>query len=216
MFKSILSCVLCAAAAGCMDQDNGMRGTNESRPDDRMMNKMSSQRVDRDRVEQMIANWPQHSKMAAMEMMQKYGPPNEATASHLMWWNNGPWKWTKVSSMEIPHDFPMHHPDLLEQAIDYRVPPDMFDDLAMYDGSVICERTKGEISARCDKEGANFLALNLANEIVTGKRSVNDARTEYARQIKAMMAKQPAPLTERLMFSPMKGNSGDPDRPAGM
>ena len=216
MLNRILTSLMCSAcliAAGCMDNDTG-RGMNRSNDD--MMKNASSQRVDRDRVEQMITSWPQHSKMAAMEMMQKYGPPNEATATHLMWWNNGPWKWTKVSSMEIPHEFPMHHPDLLQQAVDYRVPPDMFEDLAMYDGSVICERTKGEISARCDKEGANFLALNLANEIVTGKRSVNDARTEYARQIKAMMAKQPAPLTERLMFQPMKGNSADPDRPAGM
>ena len=109
----------------------------------------------------------------------------------------------------------MRHEDVLEQGIDYRVPPEMFDDLARYDGSVIVERTKGEISARCDKEGANFLALNLAHEIVAGKRSVDDARAEYARQVQAMMNKQPAPLTERLMFSPMKGNSADPDKPAG-
>jgi hypothetical protein len=53
------------------------------------------------------------------------------------------------------------------------VPPDKFDELAEYDGSVIVERTKGEIAARCDLEGANFLALNLAHEIVTGKRSVD-------------------------------------------
>ncbi len=69
----------------------------------------------------------------------------------LMWRNNGPWKWTRISRETIPHSFPMPHPDLLEQAIDYRVPVDMFDDLARYDGSVIAERTKGELSARCDK-----------------------------------------------------------------
>ncbi len=64
----------------------------------------------------------------------------------------------------------------------------MYDDLAMYDGSVVLERTSGEISARCDKEGANFLALNLAHDIVTGKRSVQDARKMYGEQAIAMMA----------------------------
>ncbi len=51
----------------------------------------------------------------------------------------------------VPHDFPMPHPDLLEQFVDYQVPPDKFDELAQYDGSVIVERTKGEISARCTR-----------------------------------------------------------------
>ncbi|MGH8284417.1 MAG: hypothetical protein ACRETT_01460 [Steroidobacteraceae bacterium] len=37
----------------------------------------------------------------------------------------------------------MPHKDVLEQVIDYKVPPDKFDDLARYDGSVIAERTKG-------------------------------------------------------------------------
>jgi hypothetical protein len=99
----------------------------------------------------------------------------------------------------------------LEQAIHYRVPPDKLDELALYDGSVIVERTEGEMSALCDKEGANFLAINLANDVATGKRTVEEARSEYANQIKLMMNKQPAPLTERLMFSPQQ-YTADPDR----
>jgi len=30
------------------------------------------------------------------------------------------------------------------------------------------------IAARCDKEEPNFLAINLAHEIITGKRSVDE------------------------------------------
>jgi hypothetical protein len=52
--------------------------------------------------------------------------------------------------------------------------------LARYDGSVIVERTKGEISARCDKEEMNFLAINLGNDVVTGKKDVDAARKFYA------------------------------------
>lgn len=132
-------------------------------------------------VRAMVASWPQASQMAAMDMIQKYGPPQEVTGSMLKWRNNGPWKWTTVSRETTPHSFPMPHPDLLEQAIDYRVPVDRFDDLARYDGSVIAERTKGEMSARCDKEGANFLAINLGNDVATQRRSADDARAYYAR-----------------------------------
>jgi hypothetical protein len=171
----------------------------------------STDKVDERRVQQTIANWPEDSKKAAMMIMEKYGPPNEATPTHLVWWNNGPWKWTKISNMPVDHQFPMPHKDVLEQAINYRVPPDKFDELAMYDGSVIVERTKGEMSARCDKEGANFLAINLANDVATGKRTVEEARSEYANQIQLMMNKQPSPLTERLMFTPQQ-NTADPDR----
>lgn len=81
---------------------------------------------------------------------------------------------------------------------------------------MVAERTNGELSARCDKEGANFLALNLADEVITGKRSPKSARAEYAKQIMAMMAGQPAPLTEKLMLVSMTSGTADPDMPAKM
>ncbi len=164
-------------------------------------------------VQRMVSGWPEASRMAAMDMMQKYGPPQEATASMLMWRNNGPWKWTRISRETIPHSFPMPHPDLLEQAIDYRVPVDMFDDLARYDGSVMAERTKGELSARCDKEGANFLAINLANDIATGRRTVDDARSYYARAMMTFkQTNRMDPYMQRLQFQMPRQDSRDPDR----
>jgi hypothetical protein len=58
----------------------------------------------------------------------------------------------------------------VESVIDYRVPPEQFSALAAFDGSVIAERTAGEVSARCHDEQANFLALNLMHDIVTGAK----------------------------------------------
>lgn len=164
-------------------------------------------------VEQMIASWPEASRMAAMDMVQKYGQPQEVTASMLMWRDNGPWKWTRVFRDTIEHDFPMPHPDLLEQAIDYGAPVDKYDDLAAFDGSVIVERTKGQMSARCDKEGANFLAINLANDVATGKRTVEEARTYYAAAIKRFMSsKQMDPYMQKIQFQLPAKAAGDPDR----
>ncbi|HSH38363.1 MAG TPA: hypothetical protein VK993_06230 [Chthoniobacterales bacterium] len=44
------------------------------------------------------------------------------------------------------------------------MPPEKVSELAKFDGSVIVERTKGEVIARCDMESANFLAINMMHE----------------------------------------------------
>ncbi len=159
-----------------------------------------------------MAGWPQTSREVAQTIIAKYGQPNEATPSMLTWHNNGPWKRTIVHRDTIPHHFPMPHPDLLEQVVNYRAPLDRYDDIAMYDGSVMLERTRGEMAARCDKEGANFLALNLAHEIATGARTVEEARRVYGEQIRMMMDGRMTPHTSGLMFTPPPSGN-DPDRP---
>lgn len=83
-----------------------------------------------------------------------------------------------------------------------------------YGGSLILERTKGEIGARCDKEGANFLAVNLAHDVATGKRSVDDARAFYAATISELMKTwKMNDYLQGFRFSIPKGNQGDPDKP---
>ena len=160
-----------------------------------------------------ISAWPAKSQEAARFMIDKYGQPNEQTATTLVWYAKGPWKRTILYRDEVPHSFPKQHTDLLEQFIDYRVPVDKYDDLAAYDGSVIIERTKGELSARCDKEEANFLALNLANDIATGRKSVEEARLEYAQTIQHLMAGKKSPYVERLQFA-AQASAADKDKPA--
>ena len=159
----------------------------------------------------MIQNWKEHPRKVAQDMMRKYGPPQEVTEQRLIWHNNGPWKRTELINEEIDHKFPLPHKDMLLQVVDFQVPADKFDDIAMFDGSVIAERTRGELGARCDKEAANILAVNLAHEIATGKRSAEEARQVYTDQIIAFANKQPAPLMEKLNFQPQR-NAGDPDK----
>lgn len=169
-------------------------------------------RMNKAQVQKMTSAWHPAAKEAITFMMNKYGAPAEMTASMAIWNKTGPWKRTIIYKEAVPHAFPMQHPDVMEQFIDYRMPPQMFDEIAMYDGSVIVERTKGEMSARCDKEGANFLALNLANEIANGKLNVEQARQKYGQEIKAMKAGRPTAYTKGLMFTPPpRGN--DPGKP---
>ncbi|MBA3727338.1 MAG: hypothetical protein H0W86_13130 [Armatimonadetes bacterium] len=170
-------------------------------------------KMSRAQVQKAVAGWPRAARDAAMYMMNKYGGPSAMSADMIVWGKTGAWKRTIVYRVEHQHNFPGPHTDVMQQWIDYKAPPEMFDELAQYDGSVVLERTSGEISARCDKEGANFLALNLANEIVTGKRSVSDARKMYGAQIMAMKAHKPAPYTEKFLFAPAMGGTGDVDHP---
>lgn len=171
----------------------------------------SKNKLSKEMVNKTIESWPETSKSAAKATMEKYGPPNEATASQLIWHNNGPWKRTIVYSEEVQHNFPMPHKDVLEQFVDMNVPSDKFDDLAAFDGSVVAERTKGELSARCDKEAANFLAINLSKDVIDGKKTVQQARKEYGDSIKAKMSGKSPALTEKLQFEVASSDVTNPD-----
>ena len=111
------------------------------------------------------------------------------------------------------HSFPMAHTDFLEQFVDYRAPVDKYSEIAEYDGSVITERTKGEMSARCDMEELNRLALNLANEVATGKRSVKEARKFYAETAMAFKQGKTSAYLTALQFDVRKGATADTDQP---
>jgi hypothetical protein len=108
------------------------------------------------------------------------------------------------------HDFPAPHTDSVESVIDYRVPIDKFSELARFDGSVVAERTAGEVSARCHDEQANFLALNLMHDIVTGEKSAEQARQYYAKEFADYRRKLPTPYMEKLRVPPMS-QTPDPD-----
>jgi hypothetical protein len=151
-------------------------------------------------VEAITADWPKMSKSAVEEIVGKYGPPNEAMDSRLIWYNNGPWKRTICYRDEVPHLFPNPHSDTLECVIDYRVPPEMFSELAKFDGSVIVDRTKGEVAARCDMESADFLAINLMHKIVTGEMDAEEARKVYTETAAAYVLSRSAPLAEGFVF----------------
>jgi len=149
-----------------------------------------------------IATWPEESREAAQLVIDAHGEPDERTESLLIWHETGPWKRIVASKAFYRHDFPAPHIDAVESVLDYRVPADKFTPLAEFDGSVVVERTAGEISARCHDEQANFLALNLAHDIVTGARSTDDARAYYAKEFLDYRRKKPTPYMEGLRFSP--------------
>ena len=133
-------------------------------------------------------------------MLDQYGQPEIATNEFLLWNDKGPWKRIIVYKSGEKHLFPLKHEDVLEQTVAYKVPAYKLGELARFNGSVIVDRTRGLLSARCYREGVNILALNLADDIVRGKRDVANARRFYAHAIAQMMAGKTSPYTQRLQF----------------
>ena len=157
-----------------------------------------------------LERWPEESREAAQLVLDAYGEPHEINDSALTWYAVGPWKRIVATKVFYDHLFPAPHIDSVESFIDYRVPVEKFSELAEFDGSVIVERTAGEVSARCHDEQANCLALNLMHDIVTGTKSPQAAREYYAKEFADYRRKKPTPYMEGLRFTPA-GESKDPD-----
>ncbi len=64
----------------------------------------------------------------------------------------------------------------MDPCFSYKVILDKYNDLAQFDGSVTVDRTQGTLAARCDKQENNFLALNQAHDVITGKKTVEEER----------------------------------------
>lgn len=160
-----------------------------------------------------VQGWPDESREAAGKTTDKYGEPDEVTPSQLVWHQAGPWKRLAVNRDPVAHRFPKPHHDMLEGRIDYRVPPERTGDLAAFDGSIRVERTRGELAARCDKEEMNFLALNLAHNLISGEVGVNEARRQYTEKAAKAMIGRSDPYTVGFVFKPPTGGTAEPDQP---
>lgn len=73
-----------------------------------------------------------------------------------------------------------------------------------------------EAAARCDSEAANIITLNMMHEIVTGRKSVEEARKEHADSMMAYTLGREAPYAERLRFEVQRGGTEDPGEDMGI
>ena len=154
--------------------------------------------------------WPEDAREAAQLVIDTHGDPDESTDSILIWNERDPWKRIIAYRDVDSHEFPAPHKDSVESFIGHEVPSEKASELVAFDGSVVVNRTRGELSARCHDEEANCLALNLANDIVEGRKSVQEARDYYAHEFLAYRKKEPTPYMEGLRFQPNGGR--DPDQ----
>jgi len=159
---------------------------------------------------QLLPFWPKPQRDKVNEFIQKFGLPQEVGMGQVTWFNNGPWKRTTIHRHTVEHDSPTAHNDFVASTIDYKVPTHYFGMLADFDGSLYPDRTAGEVTAKCDLEEMNFMALNIMHDMVTGKKNVQQALDVAVEIEKAFRLHGEKPLyTQGLQFK-LGVNTADP------
>ncbi len=199
--------IIATIATGCSSAGGSMQ--SEQIPGSSGMVSVSS-------AETMLASWPEKQRESARMLIAKYGQPNVSGDRLLVWYDKGAYKKIALSRDAQMHNFPMPHPDYLASTVMHSVPAGKLDELARYDGSVWFHRTRGELTAQCDKEEMNNLALNLAHEIAMSRRTVDDARAFFAKTAMAFMnGDKSSPYVTGIMFQ-QQMNAADPGTAAKM
>ena len=160
---------------------------------------------------QNLAGWPVERQVLAAHLVTLYGNPQEITPHSLTWYENGPWKRTVLYKEGDLHRFPLPHPDVLWQTINYKVPLNKVEPLMTYDGSILVDRTRGELTVHCDSEAANILTFNLANTIVTGENTVEQALAYHGQVIEGLRIHEPEEYPLKLRFKYPKTNATTAD-----
>ena len=140
-----------------------------------------------------FAAWPPLAQLQARVMVDKFGPPQESSVVKLQW--NGPTPWTRIVVTDHPRT-------PLEQVVSYRVPASKLAALAAFHHGLQVHADEETLAARGDSEESNRLALNLANDIVTGKMTPAQADSFFTKEIQLAEAGKASPYTERLLFVP--------------
>ncbi len=155
----------------------------------------------------MLATWPPGPQLAGQEMIAKYGAPQEVTSERMIWRDAGPYKRIMLTKEMLPHDFPMPHMDYLDHTINFNVPNDKTDEVHAFDASITIYRVPGELSARCDLESNNVLTLNLAIDVISGKKSVAAARKQFGEVVVQRAEGKNPPYAMALQFQPQQATA---------
>jgi hypothetical protein len=222
MVLAAAACLACAAltgpaAADTAEEANGQAASSMNGPSDAMnapadATKTDAMKTDATKTDMKadaktdaknaIASWPDKTKTAALALIEKYGPPDGVMDKMLAWNDKDQWKMVGVFRDAIPAADPVAHDVYIGNKISYSVPEDKVGALAKFDHSLVVDQIRGTLTAQGDSEKTNTLTLNLANEIVTGKRDVASAKIFLKKTLKESLAGKSSPYTDGLMFTP--------------
>lgn len=194
MRRALCLALLLAAAAGC--------ATIPSPP-------LSS--VERlERAQMAASEWYIFSQLAALRLIETYGPPDIVERNRLTWHNRGPWQKIAVWNARDYHYPTGERLDSVEQTVPYAVPADKRAALAAFSSRVQVSQDGSELSARGADEPLNLLALNLAHEIIRGVRSPGEARLFYERVRELSAAGKSSPYMAELFFMKLPPRPTEP------
>ncbi len=151
-------------------------------------------------AEKLIDGWPSRSRTAARVTMARYGMPDEVGEDAMVWRGNGPWKRTTVHRRAWLRYAFGAEPDCVENTVAYEVPARSLGDLSRFDGRISADPARAELSSRGGSEAVNYLTLNLADEIVNGKRTVAEAKAFRSRILRLADSGKSSPYLAGLLF----------------
>ena len=163
-----------------------------------------------------LAGWAEGTRRLGAQLMTKYGAPAEVTPRQVTWINSGQWARTTLYKEGATHNFAAPHRNVLEQAVLYKVPVDKLVALAQFNRSLVVDLARGELVSSGDSEEINFLSVNVADDVVKGQRTPEEARIYFAQLVRAKMIKEPERELQKLKFTPAKSarETADPDEVA--
>jgi len=147
-----------------------------------------------------IQAWPEMPKKVAGVIVEKYGQPNHFNNESLVWYGNGPWKRTVVYRDGWLDQASIRHAEVLQQVITYSVPNDKVKDLSRYDERLVIDGPRQELSFVSDSEKTNFLAINMADEVVSLWKTVEQARAFAAKTARLSEAGKKSVYTDGFRF----------------
>lgn len=147
-----------------------------------------------------IDRWEGPSAEAGRALLQRYGVPDDVTPNQLVWDRRGVWKrtvvWNRAPVYRTPGDLAV-----MEQTVDYRLDLMQTVQLLAFSDGLVVDLAHGELSSRAGNEGINYLTLNLADEIVRGAKTVQQAQAAYTRIVSLTAAGKTSPYTQKLLFA---------------
>ena len=151
----------------------------------------------------LVEGWPPLTRNAARALIEKYGPPDETSPDRLTWSRRTPWARVVVYRDGPEDEFPFPHHDFVENTVTYAVPPAKATTLLKFNGSLLIDVAHVTLTSRSDSEEGNVLALNLADELVNGRRTTGSARSAMRRTMEMLAAGRSSPYTDGLLFVPL-------------
>jgi hypothetical protein len=167
--------------------------------EDRLTDREPAEQQQADLVSLMIRDWPEHPRLVARAMMEKYGPPDLLGPTFMEWAPNSSWLRIVVFRFAAATD-PTGEDEVLAQSVSYVVPQSKRDALSEFGHNLRYDPQSFELTSRSASEEANFLALNLADDIVGGRKEVDDAVRFFRKTLAQAQAGRWSPYLEKLLF----------------
>ncbi|MBO1513028.1 hypothetical protein [Metabacillus bambusae] len=112
-------------------------------------------------VDEILNTWQEKLRKGAFKLINKYGYPDEASASKLIWYNNGNWKRTIAHRDALTYLLSNNQPNFLEQTFEYIHSMGEMNLEGFNKENIYINRTNKEITVFGENEAVNLIALNI-------------------------------------------------------